>query len=429
MNATEEPQTSRKSEPARTGAARQRPLVRTGLDVAVGWLKGEDVSPEQRGAADLLRKGKLGLVTNPSAVARDLVAAPDALRAAGAKLASLFGPEHGVRGEIADGVKVPQGKDARTGIPLWSLYGAAFEPTAEMVAGLDALVFDIQDVGSRFYTFSSTLSYVIAAGRKNNLPVIVLDRPNPLGGARTEGPLLDPKHASFVGLHPIPIRHGLTMGEFGRLCAHFGVGEPPLVVTVEGWSRGQRWPETGLQWIAPSPNMPTFETALVYPGMCLLEGTNVSEGRGTTTPFLSFGAAWIGASAQGGAPSPDAESLADALNGAKLAGVRFRPTRFRPTSSKFTGDTCAGCQLHITDADTIRPVATGVAVLSTLHRLYPGQFAWRENNGKFAVDRLAGSGAIREEITAGRAWQEIARSWEAGDEMHHDHLKVVKLYE
>ncbi|MGV3724379.1 MAG: exo-beta-N-acetylmuramidase NamZ family protein, partial [Actinomycetota bacterium] len=288
-------------------------MVQSGLDKAVAWLGGGRVRGEEREVAELIRKARLGLVTNPSAVTRDLVSAPDALRAAGARVVALFGPEHGVRGEIPDGVKVPHGTDARTGIPLWSLYGADFAPTPEMLKDLDALVFDIQDVGARFYTFTSTLSHVMKSAAAANLPVIVLDRPNPIGGRLIEGPILEPKHASFVGLHPIPIRHGATMGELGRLWHHFGVGRPPHVVTCSGWLRAQRWGETGRSWIAPSPNIPAPEIALVYPGTCLLEGTNVSEARGTTLPFLCFGAPWV-----------DAEALADRLNAAQLPGCRFR---------------------------------------------------------------------------------------------------------
>jgi uncharacterized protein YbbC (DUF1343 family) len=350
-------------------------------------------------------------------VTRDLRAAPDALRAAGAQVKALFGPEHGVRGEVADGVKVPHSTDTRTGIPIWSLYGADAAPTAQMLAGLDALVFDIQDVGARFYTFTSTLSHVMRGAAEARLPVIVLDRPNPLGGRAIEGPILEPAHASFVGLHPIPIRHGATMGELGRLWHHFGIGSPPLVVPCAGWRRKDLWEETRLSWISPSPNMPTPETALVYPGACLLEGTNVSEARGTTCPFRSFGAPWI-----------DAEALADRLNGLGLPGCRFRPTRFKPTASKFLGETCAGCEIHVQDASAYRPVATGVALLSALHQSYPEQFAWRQAAGKFSVDRLAGTSKLREAIDAGTTWEAIARSWKDDQEKHRARLESLAVY-
>jgi uncharacterized protein YbbC (DUF1343 family) len=358
------------------------------------------------------------LVTNPSAVTHDLRSAPDALRAAGAQVKALFGPEHGVRGEIADGVKVPNSTDARTGIPVWSLYGADAAPTQQMLAGLDALVFDIQDVGARFYTFTSTLSHVMRSAATAKLPVIVLDRPNPLGGRSVEGPILEPAHASFVGLHPIPIRHGATMGELGRLWHHFGIGQPPLVVPCAGWRRGDLWDETGLSWTPPSPNMPTPETALVYPGVCLLEGTNVSEARGTACPFRTFGAPWI-----------DAEALADRLNGLELPGCRFRPTRFKPTASKFLGETCAGCQIHVQDPNAFRPVATGVAILSALRHAYPEQFAWRQGAGKFSVDRLAGTSRLREAIDAGTSWQVMARTWKDDQDKHRARLASLAVYE
>lgn len=393
-------------------------MVRSGLDVALEWLGGGRVRSEHRDSADLLRKARLGLVTNPSAVTHDLRAAPDALRAAGAQVRALFGPEHGVRGEIADGVKVPHGTDARTGIPVWSLYGAEAAPTPQMLAGLDALVFDIQDVGARFYTFTSTLSKVMEGAAAAKLPVIVLDRPNPLGGRSIEGPLLELGHASFVGLHPIPIRHAATMGELGRLWHHFGVGNPPLVVPCTGWDRRELWDETRLSWIPPSPNMPTPETALVYPGTCLLEGTNVSEARGTANPFRTFGAPWV-----------DAEALAERLNGMELPGCRFRPTRFKPTASKFAGETCAGCQLHVRDAGSFRPVATGVAILSALRHAYPEQFVWRQGAGKFSVDRLAGTSKLREAIDAGTSWQMIARSWRDDQEKHRARLAALSLYD
>jgi uncharacterized protein YbbC (DUF1343 family) len=386
------------------------------LDVAIAALRGED-GGVPRETARLLKTGRLGLVTNPSAVTRDLVAAPDALREAGAQVRALFGPEHGVRGDIADGVKIGNSVDERTGIPVYSLYGATPGPTPEMLQGLDALVFDIQDVGARFYTFTSTLSHVMTSARAAKLPVIVLDRPNPLGGEAVEGPILEPEHRSFVGMHPIPIRHGATMGELGRLWARFGAGEDPVVIRCAGLKREHLWPDTGLQWIAPSPNMPHWETALVYPSMCLLEGTNLSEARGTTNPFRTFGAPWI-----------KPEELADALNAEMLPGVRFRPVRFIPTASKHRDLNCSGCQLHVLEPDAFRPVATGVAVLSVVRRLYPERFAWLRSGEKFSVDRLAGSTAIRTQIDGGQTWEQIAASWDMRLEGHRGLLREVRLY-
>ena len=393
-------------------------MVRTGLERALGWLKGGDLPARHRPTAQLLRTGRLGLVTNPSAITSDLIPAPEAMRSAGCRLAALFGPEHGVRGEIADGVPVAHGTDARTGLPLWSLYGTGYKPTPEMLKGLDGLIFDIQDIGARFYTYGCTLSTVMEAAAEAKLPVIILDRPNPLDGRTVEGPLLEKEHASFVGLHPIPIRHGATLGELGRLWATFGAGLDPWVVPCERWPRGHRWEANELPWVPPSPNMPTPQTALVYPGMCLIEGTNLSEGRGTACPFLQFGAPWI-----------DAEALADSLNAAGLPGVRFRPTRFRPTASKHSGATCSGCQLHVQDPFDFRAVATGVAVLSVLKGLYPKQFAWRETAGKFAVDRLSGTSRLRHDVDAGRSWRDIAGSWRSDEETHRARLRKVAIYE
>jgi uncharacterized protein YbbC (DUF1343 family) len=392
-------------------------MTQTGLDVAVDWLRGGPAPPGLEDAARLLRTGRLGLVTNPSASTGDLVSAPDALRAAGASLAALFGPEHGVRGDAPDGVRVPHGTDRRTGLPVWSLYGAALGPTPEMLQGLDALVFDIQDVGARFYTFSSTLSHVMHGAALAGLPVLILDRPNPLGGDAVEGPTLEPSHASFVGLHPVPIRHAATMGELGRLWAGFGAGEAPLVVPCRGWTRREYWEETGLPWAPPSPAMPSPETALIYPGTCLLEGTPVSEGRGTACPFRWFGAPWA-----------QAEELADLLNAEGLPGARFRPVRFSPTASKFAGESCEGCQIHVMDREAFRPVATGVALLAALRRAYPACFAWRENGGRFPVDRLAGTATVREGIEAGRSWRDLSVEWAAGEQAHRARLEGVRLY-
>lgn len=391
-------------------------MVNTGLDVALEWLAGADPGAG-REAASLLRGGRLGLVTNPSAVTRELEAAPDALRRAGANVAALFGPEHGVRGEAPDGVAVGHSADARLGVPVWSLYGETRVPSAEMLQGLDALVFDTQDVGSRFYTFSSTLSHVMGAARSAGLPLIMLDRPNPLGGVELEGPVLDPAFASFVGLHPVPIRHGATLGETGRLWAAFGAGEEPLVVACRRWSRSVGWSGTGLSWVPPSPNMPSAETALLYPGMCLLEGTNVSEGRGTACPFRWFGAPWI-----------DAEALADALNAEALEGVRFRPVRFIPTSSKFAGTVCSGCQVHVTDTASFRPVRTGVTLLGFLRAAYPQQFAWRQSGESFSLDRLAGTDTLRRSLDADTCWREIEAAWKPGLDAYREQLSAVALY-
>lgn len=391
--------------------------VTTGLDAVAEWLEGAREPAAHRETARLIRQGRLGLITNPSAIDRRLRAAPDLLLAAGAKLVSLFGPEHGVRGDIPDGIRVPHGKDERTGLPVWSLYGEVSAPTPEMLRGLDALVFDIQDVGARFYTFSSTLSHSIDSAERAGIPLIVLDRPNPLGGAIVEGPILEPAHAAFVGLHPIPIRHAATMGELGRLFAGFGSRSAPRVVECRGWRRSEYWDQTGLPWIPPSPNMPQALTALVYPGTCLIEGTNVSEGRGTTMPFLYFGAPWV-----------KAEDLAASLTALKLPGAGFTPVRFRPTASKHSGAVCQGCQLHVLDRRRFAPVATGVAILQQIRTLYPNHFEWRRSGAKHSVDRLAGTSDLRLAIDAGKSWREISDSWQRGERLYRERLRGVELY-
>lgn len=387
-----------------------QPAVKLGLDVALEWLSGKEAPRAERETARLLKLGKLGLVTNPSAVTQRLQAGADVLHRAGARVAALFGPEHGVRGEFADGARVGNSVDTRTGIPLYSLYGETNAPTDEMLAGLDAIAFDIQDVGARFYTFASTLGLVMKSAKKSGIPVIILDRPNPLGGIEIEGPVLEPKHSSFVGRHPIPVRHGCTIGELGRLWSQFGDGDEPLVVRCSGWRRSRLWPATGLDWVAPSPNMPTFETALTYPGACFFEGTNVSEARGTANPFRWFGAPWL-----------EPEDTSDALNGVALPGVRFRPVRFRPSSSKHVGLTCGGCQIHITDFSRFRPVRTAVVILHHLRRRYDGSFRWLGSNGRFGVDRLVGTSLLREAAEDG-APERLAAEWQG----HCEEFRVLK---
>lgn len=375
-----------------------------GLDRLLRSLSAATPFPELPAEADAaLRRGRVGLVTNPSAVTAELTPAADALLAAGCRLAALFGPEHGVRGDAPDGRPVGSGTDRHTGLPCHSLYGESRRPAPEMLRGLDALVVDIQDVGARFYTFESTLSLVMEACGDAGLPVIVLDRPNPIGGALVEGPLLEPQNASFVGLHPIPVRHGCTLGELAILFHRcFGVGEPPHVVRLEGWRRADGWP-AGRPWVAPSPNMPTTDTALVYPGLCLIEGTSLSEGRGTTRPFEVFGAPWL-----------EAEGLAARLNALHLPGVRFRPQWFEPAASKHAGELCGGAQAHVTDAAAFRPVRTGVEVLAALQELSGDHFEWRQwSGGVTSIDRLAGTAALRETVSAGRPLAPLLSEWDA----------------
>jgi len=350
----------------------------------------------------LLQGKRAGLVTHPAAVLPDLTGAVDALLRAGVRLTALFGPEHGPDGAAADGAPVGDAVHPHTGLPVYSLYGAVQEPTPDMLTEVDVLVFDMQDVGVRFYTFVSTLFYVLQGAAQAGKPVIVLDRPNPINGRTLEGPPVLPDFESFVGVASVPIRHGLTLGEMARwMNGEHALGADLTVVAMCGWRRGMWFDETGLLWVPTSPAMPhamgtSTSTATLYPGLCRLEGTNVSEGRGTALPFEVCGAPWI-----------DGRALAKRLNALALPGVRARATRFAPCSDKFAREMCGGLQLHVTDRDTLRPVALGLHLVATLHDLYPDQFAWRASH----FDRLIGSDRVRHALEAGEPVEQIVQSW------------------
>jgi uncharacterized protein YbbC (DUF1343 family) len=294
-------------------------------------------------------------------------------------------------------------------VPVHSLYGDTREPTAEMLAGLDALVIDLQDVGARIYTFVYTMANCLRAAARHGVPVIVCDRPNPIGGEAVEGPMLAPGYESFVGLFPIPMRHGMTIGELARLFnEQFGIGAELEVVPLNGWHREMYWDDTQLPWVMPSPNMPTLDTAVVYPGGVLFEGTQLSEGRGTTRPFELLGAPWI-----------DAEPFAARLNALTIPAAHFRPVVFEPTFHKHARLACGGVQIHVTDRRTFRPVLAGVAVMGEFHRSAPDRFAWRQPPYEYVHDRmpidiLAGSDGLRQAIEADAAARDIAEEWEAG---------------
>jgi uncharacterized protein YbbC (DUF1343 family) len=349
-----------------------------------------------------------GLVCNPTAVTRALVHAADLLAAAPrVRLAALFGPEHGVRGDAQYMAAVGGERDAVTGLPAHSLYSETREslrPRPEQLEGLDLLVFDIQDVGARYYTYQATMLLCMEAAAQAGIGFVVLDRPNPIGGVLVEGPRLTPGFESFCGLHDLAVRHGLTVGELALLFREErGLDLELEVVPCRGWRRAVPFRETGLPWVLPSPNMPTPETALVYPGMCLLEGTNLSEGRGTTRPFELFGAPWL-----------DARRLADDLGRERLPGVRFRPASFAPTWDKHAGVRCHGVELHVADAGRFRPFRTGLAAVLHARRQDPGRFAWRTEPYEFvadvpAFDLLCGSAREREAIEAGATLSELCR--------------------
>lgn len=284
-------------------------------------------------------------------------------------------------------------RDRQTGLPVYSLYGDTREPLPEMLAEADAFVIDLQDIGARYYTFIWTLSLFLKACEKANKPVFVLDRPNPISGLAVEGPVLREEFSSFVGLHPLPVRHGLTIGEVAIYLKNFFYKEIDLhVIAMEGWRREMFFEDTKLPWVFPSPNIPFFESAKVYPGMCLLEGTNISEGRGTTRPFEVFGAPFI-----------NSDRIVKELSGLKLSGVFFRPLTFIPTFHKWAGETCGGAQIHITDREKFMPFLTGVAVLKKIHDLYPEKFEWKRppyeyEHSRMPIDILCGNDLLRKQI-------------------------------
>jgi uncharacterized protein YbbC (DUF1343 family) len=353
-----------------------------------------------------LRGRRVGLVCNPTAVDARLRHAADLLAALpGVTLAALFGPEHGVRGDAQYMAAVEGEADARTGVPVHSLYGAtpaSLRPPPEALAGLDLLCFDVQDVGSRYYTYQATMLLCMEAAAGAGLGFVVLDRPNPIGGVQLEGPALRPGFESFCGLHDLAPRHGMTVGELARLfVAERKLDLELTVVGCLGWRRERAFRATGLPWVFPSPNMPTPETALVYPGMCLLEGTNLSEGRGTTRPFELFGAPWL-----------DGARLAGALADARLPGVRFRPVSFVPTWDKHAGVRCHGVELHVTDPAAFRPFRAGLACVTLARAQDPERFGWRTEPYEFvedvpAFDLLCGSAREREAIEAGATLREL----------------------
>ncbi len=355
------------------------------------------------GEGEHLRAASLGLVTHPASVTRSLHASTDRLMEAGFRLEALFGPQHGMWGEKQDNmVESGHFRDPHSGLPVHSLYGDVRRPTPEMLDGLDALLFDLQDVGVRVYTFVWTMALAMEACAEADVRFVVLDRPNPIGGVLREGPVLRRGFESFVGLHPVPLRHGLTCGELARwLVGERGIACELEVVPCGDWRRDVRWPDTGLPWVMPSPNLPTPDSCLVYPGMVLLEGTNLSEGRGTTRPFELFGAPWL-----------EPYRLTEALEAMDLPGVRFRPCRFEPTFQKHSGSVCGGAQIHVTDARVFRPVRTAVAVLRTARALAPDAFAWREPPYEYEdelmpVDILWGHDGLRTGIDAGRSVEEL----------------------
>jgi uncharacterized protein YbbC (DUF1343 family) len=385
-------------------------MVRTGLTVLL----------EDR--LNLLAGKRVGIVSHTAAVLPDLTGIVDGMIAAGVQVGALFGPEHGFAGAAADGATVDNEMDRRTGLPVYSLYGEVREPAPNMLANVDALVVDFQDVGVRYYTYLSTLYYVLRGAGKAGLPVYVLDRPNPINGVTMEGPLIEPGHESFVGIVPIPIRHGMTLGELALYMNNeYDLGADLTVILMEGWQRGMWFDQTGLPWVTPSPAMPHLSTATVYPGMCFIEGTNLSEGRGTALPFETTGAPWL-----------EAYALAERLNRLLLPGVRFRPHVFKPSASKHAGVVCEGVQAHVLDRHAFHPVITGLHVLAACRELAMDEFSFLQTGWEGHpphMDLLAGSARIREHLVSAQPVDALVGEWAAVREKFEKVREPYLLYE
>lgn len=374
----------------------KKPAVQSGLEV----LRGSRF--------EILRGAKVGLLVHPASVDSELRHAVDvSLASKQVKLVRLFGPQHGIRGETQDNmIEWEDFRDQRSGLPVCSLYGKTRRPEPRSLAGLDALVIDLQDAGARVYTFIWTMLLCMRACAEAGVRVVVLDRPNPVGGRVSEGPVLDPEYASFVGMLPIPVRHGMTIGELAVLFnEHFKTGCRLDVVWMKGYRRCMWFDQTGLPWVFPSPNLPTLNSAVVFPGFHWFEGTELSEGRGTTRPFELFGAPYI-----------DPDALVEKLAKHRLPGVRFRPVYFEPAFQKHAGKCCGGVQLHVSDREIFRSVHAAAAALAAVRGLYPTEFAWKQppyeyEEKKMPIDILSGSDALRKDIDAGRSAKDIAASW------------------
>jgi uncharacterized protein YbbC (DUF1343 family) len=362
-------------------------------------------------ASSRLNGLRVGILANPASINHDFRHAVDLLTHSNRfKLAAIFGPQHGYRSDLQDNmIETPHAKDRRRNVPIFSLYSETREPTKEMLGLIDVLVIDLQDVGARIYTFIYTMANCLRAAARYGVPVIVCDRPNPIGGTQVEGPTLEPGFESFVGQFRMPMRHGMTIAELARLFnEHHRINANLEVVPMEGWSRDMYWDATDLPWVMPSPNMPTLDTAIVYPGTVLYEGTLLSEGRGTTRPFELIGAPWL-----------DGDELVLRMNKVGLEGVHFRGVTFEPTFQKHAGATCSGCQIHVTSRAEFLPVKAGVSLLRECYGSAPDRFQWRDppyeyEHDKMPIDILAGSPTLRQQIESQVPLKEIAATWRPG---------------
>ncbi len=383
-----------------------RPMVLSGLDV----LMGRDF--------EILKNRRVALLTNPSGVDRELISTFDRLSHA-VNLVAIFSPEHGFSGSARAGESVPSSRDRSTGIPIHSLYGDSYRPTPEQLNGIDVIVCDLQDVGVRYFTYIWTLSYVLEAAGEMGISVVVLDRPNPLGD-RIDGNMPDEDMFSFVGRFPIPIQHGMTIGELARMINTVWNPTPAdlEVIPCAALRRYMSWQDTGMQWIPPSPNLPHFVNVQHYAGACLIEGTNLSEGRGTTLPFEIVGAPWL-----------DRDRLANRLNDEYWEhGVGFRPIVFQPNMGKYVGEVCSGVQAHILQPYSYRSVRVWLGIIALIREWYPEQFAWSENEARH-FDLLLGTRQIRLDIEKGVSVSEITASWEHVKNTFSSHRNEYLLYE
>jgi uncharacterized protein YbbC (DUF1343 family) len=352
-----------------------------------------DVPPAIRGK-------RVGLITNHTGVDSRGVSIIDRLTALrGMRLVALFGPEHGIRGTAADGEKVASAVDEKTRLPIFSLYGATRKPTPKMLSRVDALLFDMQDVGARPYTYISTMALAMRAAKEKGIPFVVLDRPNPIGGHIVEGNVLDTAFRSFVGMYPIASRHGMTVGELAQMFnERFGIGARLIVVPVRGWRRDMWFDETGLPWVNPSPNIRRLETAIHYPGTVFVEATNLSEGRGSGLPLEHAGAPWL-----------RAQEVADSMNAMQLPGVRFEETQFTSPAgtAKYGGRIIPAVRFVLTDREIYRPVRTALLFIDLVRRLHPNDFRWQERGA--GLDRLAGTDELRKAIENGSLAEVLAK--------------------
>ncbi|WP_434060447.1 exo-beta-N-acetylmuramidase NamZ family protein [Peribacillus frigoritolerans] len=365
---------------------------------------------------DVLSGKKVGLITNPTGIDSKLTSIVDLLNDdPDINLTALFGPEHGVRGDAQAGASVEYYMDEKTGLPVYSLYGKTKKPTPEMLKDVEVLVFDIQDVGTRYYTYIYTMAYAMEAAKENDIPFIVLDRPNPQGGESVDGPILEPEFSSFVGLYPIPLKHGMTVGELATLFnKEFKIGADLKVIKMKGWKRDMDYEETGLPFVLPSPNMPTVSTTFVYPATGLIEGTNVSEGRGTTKPFELIGAPYI-----------NSDELAGKLNALRLPGVKFRAASFTPTFSKHAGKLSHGVEIYITDREEFKAVPTGLHIIKTIQDLYPADFEFLAAKN---FNLLIGNGWVMSRIEEGSSVNEIMKEYQAKQDAFKKVRKNYLLY-